>query len=106
MATAYKGALLHSYGEPHLKVYVEEVTGPAEDTTIAAGGSADVAFAVNVPRDLVDVGVENVTGLPSGVYINAISFSGKNVTLTLVNTGGSDVTVAAGSITVKVVAIA
>lgn len=103
---AYVGTVKRSLAYQKYKVYLESVTGPAEDTTIAAGGSADISFTVNVPRDLYAAGVRSISGLPSGVYVSAVSVSGKNVTLTLVNTGASDVTVAANSITIDVVALA
>ena len=91
------------------RVLDSTATGPASDTTVAAGGTADITFTLPSPftRPASEIGVKNVTGLPSGVYIAAIAVDPENktVTLTLANPGASDVTVAANSITLEAVLV-
>ena len=91
-------------------VVVETVTGPASDTTVAAGGTADITFdiAKEVPRDVAYAGVESISGLPADVKIQSISVdkTGKKLTVTVYNAGGTDATISANSVSVVVVAIA
>jgi len=91
-------------------VVVEDLKGPGSDTTISAGGTATITFNIagEVPRKVEYAGVESISGTPSGVYVQSISFDKTNKTLsiTLYNSGSSDVTVSANSLTVRVVSVA
>ncbi len=86
-------------------------TGPSADTDVAAGSTASIDVTVS-DRDIVPgstVVVAGVSGVPTGLSIAGVTASAgqgeATVTITLYNPTGSSVTVAANSVTVKVVAI-
>lgn len=89
---------------------VEDLTAPDSDVSVPAGGTATVTVSIasEVPRDVAYAGVESVSGLPSDVYIADISVdkTAKTLTLTLYNPTTADITVSAGSLTIRVVSIA
>lgn len=91
-------------------VVVEDKTGPGSDVTVAAGGTNTVTFSIAdvVPRNIEYAGVEYVSGIPSGLYIQGISFDkdGKTLTITFHNPGDTDITIKANSLTVRVVSVA
>lgn len=93
----------------HRRVVSGSGTGPAQDTTVAAGGTADITITVDtgIKRPAESMGIVSISGLPSGVYIADITVdaANKTVTLTLANPGSSDVTVSANSITVTAIAV-
>ena len=90
-------------------VFVEDLTGPAADTIVPTGGTANVTFSIagESPRDIEYAGLESITGLPAGVYIAGISFdkTAKTLTITLYNSTAADVTVTANSLSIRVVSI-
>ena len=89
---------------------VEDITGPDSDITITNGSTGDITINVagEVPHNIQYAGVESITGLPSNVFVQSISFNktNKTLTLTLYNGSGSNVTITAGSLTIRVVSIA
>ncbi len=91
-------------------VVVEDLKAPSSDVTIANGSTGDITINIagEVPRTIQYAGVESITGLPSNVFVQNISFNktNKTLTLTLYNGSGSDVTITANSLTIRVVSIA
>jgi hypothetical protein len=101
------GAVDFSLASHKRKVWVFDLTGPGADTTVVAGGTANLTFTLTTEHDLAYAGVESITGLPGGVYIEAVTVdkTAKTVTITVINTGAADVTITANSISVRIVAV-
>lgn len=99
------------YGEIQYRhVVYETKTAPDSDTTINATstGTVTVSIAQEVPRDILYAGLESITGLPGGVYVQSISVDKTNKTLStiLYNTNTVTVTLNAGTLTLNIVSIA
>jgi len=97
-------------GSIHRRMAISESkTAPDADTTITAGGTANISISIGgeSPRNILYAGVESISGLPTDVYIAGISVdkSAKTLTITLVNTGAADVTISAGSLSLTIVVI-
>ena len=88
---------------------VETKSAPDADTTIAAGGTANISVSIGgeSPRDIEHAGLESISGLPADVYISGISVdkSAKTLTISLHNAGGTDVTIAANSLSLTIAVI-
>lgn len=89
------------------KALIDLAKGPATDVTIAAGATGTIELEFSGFREQVAAGISNISGLPAGVYITSITVTVEDgkVTLSLINTGAADVTIASGSVTATVVAI-
>ena len=84
------------------KVKLLQVSAPENDTTINAGASATITIPVGVVRAAALAGIN---GLPADVYISNIAYIGDSLAITLVNTGSSNVTISAGSLTVQLLVV-
>ena len=90
---------------------IEEYGGPASDTSVPAGGTADIELApvaeeVEIHEIVGIIDVPNVKAIHADLSIDGISVDNTpippKITITLRNTGGSDVPVPAGAIKMKV----
>jgi len=90
-------------------VIVEDLTGPGSDVSVAAGSTANLTFniASESPRDIQYAGVESISGLPADILIQSITFdkTAKTLTIRVYNKSTAAITIAAGSVTVRVVSI-
>jgi len=82
-------------------------TGPSTNTTINAGnpGSLALSVASNPFRLLALEAIASISGLPSGIVISNITFTGTStVTLSVFNASTSNVTVNANTVTATILA--
>jgi len=87
------------------KLVVATATGPASDTTVAAGAAADLSLSyarTTLARVEEARGVRRIAGLPDGVVLVGFEAKADGVTVRVYNATGADVTVSAGSVTTEV----
>jgi len=78
-------------------------TGPALDVSVPAGAGADVEISISPElKNVEDVGIRSISGLPANIAVGNIATSATVVTLHAVNPTAAAITVTAGSVTVKV----
>lgn len=91
-------------------VIYETLTAPDSDVTVAAGGTATITVSVagEVERKIDYAGIESISGLPTDIVIESFSFDkdAKTLSITVYNRGSGDVTISAGSLTIKVLSVA
>ena len=89
------------------KLVLADATGPSADVSVAAGASAnvDLAVAAGPAKVLAILGLQSVSGLPSGVVLAGVSYPDVNtVRLTVFNPTSAAITVSANSVTATVLA--
>jgi hypothetical protein len=89
------------------KLVLVNATGPSAAVSVAAGSSATVNLAVVAgPANVLAIlGLQSVSGLPSGVVLSGVSYPDVNtVSLTVYNPTAAAVSVGAGAVTATVLA--
>lgn len=109
------GALSRAEGRRGVpKVYSDSGTGPASDTTIAAGATGNIDISISLPAGLFDappaVIVREWGNLPAGlevlgVRVESVSVDSVTIRIAVNNPTSGDITVSAGSVTVGILCI-
>ena len=77
-------------------------TGPDSDTVVSAGSSGTITISITSPFTKARMAISKISGLPDNVEIKGWSFDGDDtLEIYVMNTGGSDVTVSANSVSVE-----
>lgn len=89
------------------KIVIASAIGPSSTVNVAAGSTANIDLSVQpnpaIIRNILAIGT--VTGLPTGVAINGISYpSLTTIRITVYNPTGAAVSIAANSVTATVLA--
>jgi len=98
--------LLKPRGLAARKLEIFDAKGPAAGVSVAAGAGADVSISISPALKNVDeVGVLAISGLPANIGVGNVATSATSITLHAINPTAAAITVSADSVTVKVIVI-